>query len=128
MKHLRKYNESNNNQITEQVIKDFFSHTFDLCDGFHMEEAYFNSEKTRDYANNDFSGNYLGTHITCDEGFEVVISHVFYNGSEISDFKKYVVLVNQLLEDIERFISTYTPKEIFFNESANYQINLLINP
>ena len=123
MKYLKKYNESNN-QITKQVINDFFSHSFDLCEEFEILEAYFNTKKTRDYANNDFSGEWA----TCVEGFEVVINHVFYAESEISDFEKYIVLVSQLSEDIERFVNTYSPKDIFFSEGGNNQINLLINP
>jgi hypothetical protein len=123
MKHLKKYNESSN-QITEQVINDFFSHTFDLCEKFEIIEAYFNTKNARDYANNDFTGEWA----TCVEGFEVVINHVFYSVSEISDFEKYVELINQLLEDIKRFTSTYSPKDIFFSETSNNQINLLINP
>ena len=127
MKHLRKYNESNNNQITEQVIKDFFSHTFDLCEGFEIEEAYFNSKDSnslgRDYANNDFSG----PHATCVEGFEVVINHDFYNEFEISNFENYIGLINQLSEDVKRFIDTYSPKDIFFDVQQS-NINILINP
>lgn len=122
MRHLRKFNESKE-EITEQVIKDCFSHTFDLCDGVDIQDAYFNVMKKRDWAGNDFSNDYTA----CELGFDITISHSFYDESDLSVFEKYTTLINQLLEDVKRFKELYSPKDIFF-ETDSSRIGILIQP
>lgn len=126
MKHLKKYNEVNNNQITEQVINDFFSHTFDLSEEFEIGEAYFDisSKIERNWASNDFGSD----ETICEQGFDISIEHKFYDKTDLSDFEKYVEMINQLLEDVKRFTELYSPKDIFFEEGGNTEIHILIQP
>ena len=125
MKHLRKFNESKE-EITEQVIKDCFSHTFDLCEEFEVSDAYFDitSKIKRNWASNDFSNDYTA----CELGFDISIEHKFYDKTDLSDFEKYTEMINQLLEDVKRFTDLYSPKDIFFEEGGNSEIHILIQP
>jgi len=123
MIHLRKFNESSS-KITEQVIKDCFSHTFDLCDEFEVSDAYFDTKVEKSWANNDFSNNVL----SCEQGFDISIEHSFYATTDVSNFEKYVNMINQLLEDVKRFTELYSPKDIFFEEGGNSEIHILIQP
>ena len=123
MKHLRKFNESKE-EINEQIIKDCFSHTFDLSESFDISDAYFNVMRKRDWASNDFSND----HTACDLGFDISIDHKFYDKTDMSDFEKYVEMINQLLEDVKRFTELYSPKDIFLEEGGNSEIHILIQP
>lgn len=125
MKHLRSFNESKE-EITEQVIKDCFSHTFDLSEEFEISDAYFDvsSKINRNWASNDFSNETT----KCEQGFDVCLEHKFYDKSDLPDFEKYANMINQLLEDVYRFKDMYNPKDIFFEDSGNAEIRILIQP
>lgn len=115
MKHLRKYKlfkeNSEVSEITKETIKDFFAHSLDLGTQWEIETVYYNIENTRDWANNDFTGN----HSTCNPGFQIIICHKFWGTIEISELEKYRLLVNQISEDIERFKSIINPEDMFFD-------------
>ncbi len=123
MKHLRKFNESKE-EITKEVIEDCFAHTFDLSNEFEILDAYFNVMKKRNWASNDFSNDYTA----CELGFDVCLGHKFYDTADVSEFEKYANMINQLLEDVHRFKDMYNPKDIFFEDSGNAEIRLLIQP
>jgi len=110
MKHLKKYNH-----ITKKDIENYFAHSFDLSDSFEISEAYFNPNDTRDWASNDFSNEESENHPNfCLKGFQISINNNIY---ELKDFTKYVELINQISEDINRFKQIEKPKDIFFDSN-----------
>jgi hypothetical protein len=129
MKYIKKY-ESNKleEKITRADIEDFFAHSFDLCNKYEIDESYFDPADTRNWAHNDFSnpGNENLPSI-CLNGFSIEFNHEFYDREiELKIFKKYVTLINQIDEDLDRFKAFFKIKDIFFEERSNDSITLII--
>lgn len=126
MKYIKKYNESNE-KLDIENIREYFAETFDLCNqnvGEEVEIVYFDPLKEKAWASNDFTGNFTN----CVEGFELSFYHNFYTTSELSELDNYLKILNQIKEDIRRYKSTFKPSEMFFEDSANNRISLLIRP
>ena len=126
MKHLKKFNE-NKNELDKEVLVNFFAHTFDLCDSEQSEIiniVYFDPKEEMSWAHNDFTG----VHSTCVEGFELSFHIEFYDKTTLEEFDKYSEIVAQLKEDIDRFKSMYKVSEMFFENTDDSIIRLLIRP
>ena len=123
MRHLRKYNESKKNFVMED-LENIFAHSFDICTKHEIDIIYFDPKRERDYAHNDFSNGKT----KCLEGYEVTLGHEFYDFASIDDFAKYVELINEIKGDIDRFISIYNPRSLFFNDSSSDDITIIIFP
>ena len=131
MKHLKKFNE-NKNELDKEVLVNFFAHTFDLCNTSWEESGsstvinivYFDPKEEMSWAHNDFTG----AHSTCVEGFELSFHVEFYDKTTLEEFDKYSEIVTQLKEDIDRFKSMYKVSEMFFENTDDSTIRLLIRP
>ena len=128
MKHIRKFNESNQ-ELSKDDLQNFFAHTFDLCESGSatvIDIVYFAGDPTKEmnWAHNDFTG----THTTCVEGFELSFHHNFYDKAKMEDFNSYYNIINQLKEDVDRFKNMHNPSEIFFEHNDDSIIRLLIRP
>ena len=123
---IKRYNESNKPNITKDDIEDLFAHSFDLCTKHEIDIAYFDPSERR-WAHNDFSNPESESHPdACDEGFSVEFCHNFYSTSELSDFKKYLQLANEIDSDIERAKDLFNISHLSFLQKTNHSITLMI--
>ena len=126
MKHIKKYNESAKKEFTKEDLEEHFSRSFDLCEKYEIEIAYFDEDYPEEmsWSHNDPSNDRQ----QFGEGYAISFHHNFWDKSPIEDFNKYTKLVSEINDDIYRFKNMCNYKQMFFDEISNEEILLLINP
>lgn len=131
MKYIRKFNE-NKSELSKEDLSNFFAHTYDMCESGTakvINTVYFNPDEEMSWAHNDFSTSYeTYDDVECVEGYELSFHVEYWDKTTLDEFDKYVEVVTQLKEDIDRFKSMYNPSEIFFENNDDSIIRLLIRP
>lgn len=112
MKHLRKYNENENKDKDNilDIILDCFASVFDLADSYKIFESRVEELETEiDY-----------------DCYDVDIEHLYY-GHDISeiDFNKYVDILNEIRESVEKLKEIYNYK-VQFAETNTSKIRVKI--
>ncbi len=114
MKHLRKFNEridSKKGDITEEMIMTCFAHVFDIAKSYKIYESSLEEE---DYSFSQGSYN----------SYCIDIEHSFYAESSLSEFKKYLSIINEIDEAIEKIQKIYKVDIIIFEERSNDKITI----
>lgn len=117
---------SNGKSFDKDDLLFIFAHTFDLSAGYIIDNVYFHPE-TNEYAGNDFSSPNSNIPY-CVKGYAIDIQHSFYNQSELEDFNKYLLIVNELKSDLDRFMDIYGFSYIGFAINASSMISVIIKP
>lgn len=124
---IKRFNESSKKQVSKQDIEDLFAHSFDLCEKYEIDIAYFDPDDEMSWASNDFSNERSDQHPNeCYEGFQITFHHPFYDKCDILDFKNYLKILNEIDTDIERAKSLFNIQRLFFEDAGNSTITLLI--
>ncbi len=123
MKHLRKYNESINRVITEDIINECFVYAFDLVEKKVIYEIYAELESNMKGLY-DFFGN-IGTEEYI-EGYQINFKTGFYDSSNLEEFRKYIQLINEIDEGIDKLREVYKVDIIQFDGVSNSVISLQI--
>ena len=121
MKHLRKYNESRNRVITEDIINQCFAYVFDLIESNRIYEIYSDLEiKNGLY---DFFGN-IGTQTSYIEGYNIDFNIGFYDESNLEQFRKFIEILNEIDDGIDKLKEVYQVDIIQFRAVSNSLICL----
>lgn len=111
MKHLKRYNESNDSSFTKEDLEDVFAHSFDKSNDHSVDNIYFNPKNLNDWSTNIYEFEYGGRH----PGYQIVFYHSFYNEPSLEKFEKYSDLISEIRSDIERFKGMYKVSRISFD-------------
>ncbi len=123
MKHLRKYNESINRVITEDIINECFAYAFDLVEKKVIYEIYAELESNRKGLY-DFFGN-IGTEEYV-EGYQINFKTGFYDSSNLEEFRKYIELLNEIDDGVDKLKEVYKVDIIQFSSVSNSIICLQV--
>jgi hypothetical protein len=107
MKHLKKFNENDNN-FNEDMIITCFSYVFDIAKSHEIFES---------------SLEYEGNEYDC---FSVDIEHNFWDVSDVSDFKNYLSIITEIDDAIEKLKQVYKVDIIQFSDNSNKLITINI--
>lgn len=119
---MKKYESGNTKDpISREILEDIFANSFDLSISYNIDTVYIDPKNTkrRDWASNYFSEN-------CVEGYMIGFNHNFYDESALPEFKEFAKLLNEISGDVDRLTSMCDVKDIFFTESGNSSISIII--
>jgi len=122
MKHLRRYNESKTRILTEDIINECFAHAFDLIKSNRIYEIYSEVETEKDGLY-DFFAN-IGMQTSYIEGYNIDFNIGLYDQCNIEEFKKFIEIMNEIEEGIEKISEIYNVDIIQFNAVSNSLICL----
>jgi hypothetical protein len=129
MRYLKRYNENMDSSFTKEDLEDIFAHSFDMSEDHSINDVYFNPDDIDQWAHNDFSNPHSTSHPDyCITGFDISFHHSFYDEASLVDFEKYADLLSEVKSDIERFKSMYKVSKIFFDNSTDSILRLIIRP
>jgi hypothetical protein len=124
---IRKFNESSNSEISEEIIRDYFANSIDACKEHEINLVYADPKNKRGWAHNDFSNTESEFHPDeCITGYEIRFTHSFYDESEVSDFYNFIDLLNEIKIELSRFKKVYEHSDIFFSDRGNDEISMII--
>lgn len=129
MKHLRRYNESKSRLLTEDIINECFAYAFDLVEKKEIYEIYTDTERSGPEKGKeglyDFFAN-IGRQEKYIEGYQINFETSFYSSSSVEDFRKYIQLLNEIDEGIDKLKEVYKVDIIQFDDVSNSIICLQV--
>jgi len=120
---IKRFNESKKD-ITIQDLEDIFAYAFDNSNGHEISETTIEKDSSSLPEGAKYRSNYQGDGEI--DGFEIKISHKFYDTSELKDFKKYADMINEINTALIRIEELYNVSIIFFEESSNSEIDIIV--